>query len=108
MTNVFLRSTRRQPVRTAFLLVVTALITFAFVARGAEYLVVKQETERLAGYYRSIGAVPVVSSIIINPIGVLGVEIRRRLLFARNTNTGALASGTTTTLIRVFPAFKLC
>ena len=61
MTNVFLRSTRRQPVRTAFLLVVTALITFAFVARGAEYLVVKQETERLAGYYRSIGAVPAIS-----------------------------------------------
>lgn len=55
--NVFLKSTLRQPVRTALLLAVVALITFAFVSRGAEYLLVKQETERLGEYYRSIGTV---------------------------------------------------
>ena len=53
--NVFLKSTLRQPVKTALLLAVMALITFAFVSRGAEYLLVKQETERMGSYYRSIG-----------------------------------------------------
>ena len=55
--NVFLKSTLRQPVKTALLLAVVALITFAFVSRGAEYLLVRQETERLGSYYRSIGTV---------------------------------------------------
>lgn len=54
-TNVFLRSTRRQPVRTVFLLLVTALVTFTFVGRVSEYLLIKQETARLAEYYRAIG-----------------------------------------------------
>lgn len=53
--NVFLKSTLRQPVKTALLLAVMALITFAFVSRGAEYLLVRQETERLGGYYRAVG-----------------------------------------------------
>ena len=61
MRNVFLRSTRRQPGRTVFLLLVMALITFAFVSRGAEYLLVKQETQRLSGYYRAVGAVSAIS-----------------------------------------------
>lgn len=60
-TNVFLRSTLRQPGRTLFLLLVTALITFASVSRGAEYLLVKQETERLGEYYRAVGAVSAIS-----------------------------------------------
>ena len=55
--NVFLRSTLRQPVKTAMLLLVTALITFAFVARAAEYLLIKQETERLSGLYHAVGTV---------------------------------------------------
>ena len=33
-TNIFLRSTLRQPVKAAFLVIVTALVTFAFAARG--------------------------------------------------------------------------
>ena len=53
--NVFLKSTLRQPVKTALLLAVVALITFAFVYRGAAYLLVRQETERLGNVYRSIG-----------------------------------------------------
>ena len=59
--KVFLKSTLRQPVKTALLVLVTALITFAFVSRGAEYLLVKQETERLSGYYRAVGAVSAIS-----------------------------------------------
>ena len=34
-TNVFLRSTRRQPVRALFLALVTAFVTFAFVGRAS-------------------------------------------------------------------------
>ena len=59
--NVFLKSTRRQPGRTVFLLLVMAWITFAFVSRCAEYLLVKQETGRLSGYYRAVGAVSAIS-----------------------------------------------
>lgn len=53
--NVFLRSTLRQPVKTALLLAVTALMAFAFVSRAAEYLLVRQETKRLGQYYRTVG-----------------------------------------------------
>lgn len=54
-TNVFLRSTRRQPVRTVFLLLVTALVTFTFVGRASEYLLIRKEVDRLGSYYRSVG-----------------------------------------------------
>ena len=54
--NVFLKSTLRQPVKAAMLLLVTALITFTFVSRVSEYLLVREETERLAGFYRAAGA----------------------------------------------------
>ena len=54
-TNVFLRSTRRQPVRALFLALVTAFVTFAFVGRASEYLLIKQETERLGSWYRTVG-----------------------------------------------------
>lgn len=52
--NVFLKSTLRQPVRVLLLLLVIGLASSAFISRAAEYLLVKQETERLSGYYRSI------------------------------------------------------
>ena len=54
-TNVFLRSTRRQPVKALCLALVIGFVTFAFVGRVSEYLLIRQETERLAGYYRAIG-----------------------------------------------------
>lgn len=53
--SIFAKSTLRQPIRTVLLLLITALMVFAFAARATEYLLVKQETERLSGYYRSIG-----------------------------------------------------
>ena len=43
--SVFLKSTARQPVKAAALLIVTALLTFAFVSRGAEWLLLTQEGE---------------------------------------------------------------
>ena len=55
--NVFLKSTLRQPVKTALLVLVTALITFAFVSRASEYLLIRQETDRLGAFYRAIGTV---------------------------------------------------
>ncbi len=55
--NVFWRATRRQPLRTFFLLLLIALVTFAFTARAAEYLLLRQETDRLGGYYKAIGKI---------------------------------------------------
>lgn len=53
--KVFLKSTFRQPIFTIFLLLILGFISFAFVSKVTEYLVVQRETERLGGYYRSIG-----------------------------------------------------
>lgn len=53
--NVFLQSTFRQPLRTTFLILLLGLISFAFISKATEYLVVQRETGRLGGYYRSIG-----------------------------------------------------
>lgn len=54
-TNVFLRSTRRQPVRALCLAFVAAFVTAAFVGRVSEYLLIRQETDRLGSYYRTVG-----------------------------------------------------
>ena len=59
--NVFLRSAYRQPGRMLCLLAVTVLMTFAFAARGAEYLAIRQETDRLGSYYQSVGSLRPVS-----------------------------------------------
>ena len=45
--SVFLKSTTRQPVKVAALLIVTVLLTFAFVSRASEYLLIDQEIDRL-------------------------------------------------------------
>ncbi len=60
--NVFLKSTLRQPVKMALLTLVLALITFAFVSRASEYLLIRQETDRLGGYYRAIGLLEGINS----------------------------------------------
>ena len=54
--NVCWLSTLRQPAHTLFLLLLVGLISFAFISRAVEYLVVNRETDRLAGYYRAIGS----------------------------------------------------
>lgn len=53
--NVFLRSTLRQPGKVLCLVLVAVLTVFVFVSRASEYLLIKQETDRLAEYYAAIG-----------------------------------------------------
>ena len=60
--NVCLKSTLRQPVRPLVLVLLIGAISFAFGARAVEYLVVNRETDRLAGYYRSIGSLNIAES----------------------------------------------
>lgn len=62
MSNIFLRSTRRQPIRTVLLLLLVVVTVFAFTARAAEYLLLRQETERLGSYYKAVGDLSPVSS----------------------------------------------
>jgi len=60
--GIHLKSILRQPVRTLLLLLLIGLISFAFVARAVEYIVVSREIERLGGYYRSIGSLEAADS----------------------------------------------
>ncbi len=53
--NVFIKSMRRQKIRSAVLMLLVAAAAFAFVMRCAEYFVVTDQIEGLGGYYRSIG-----------------------------------------------------
>ena len=71
-SNVFFKSTLRQPVKTALLTLVAALITFAFVSRASEYLLIRQETDRLSAFYRAIGTV--------EPLGIRGQKRVDKLL----------------------------
>ncbi|MDF2571865.1 MAG: FtsX-like permease family protein [Sporomusa sp.] len=52
--NVFFRSTIRQPLRTALLFLLVAAISFLFISRAVEYLVINREVGRISGYYRAI------------------------------------------------------
>ncbi len=54
--NVCLKSALRQPIQTLGLVFLVGAISFAFVSKVVEHLVVNRETDRLAGYYRSIGS----------------------------------------------------
>lgn len=53
--NIILQSTLRQPLRTIFLFLLLALISFAFVSKAVGFILVQRETETLGSYYRSIG-----------------------------------------------------
>lgn len=53
--NIYRKSTLRQPLQTIFLLLLTAAISFAFIARAVEYIIVERETERLGSHYRAVG-----------------------------------------------------
>ncbi len=53
--NIFWRCARRQPIRTVLLLLLVVGVVFAFTARAAEYLLLRQETERLGSYYKAVG-----------------------------------------------------
>lgn len=53
--NVYLISTLRQPFRSFLLLTLFGLITFSFMTKAVEFILVQRETEVLGNYYRSIG-----------------------------------------------------
>ena len=61
-TNVFLISSIRQSLRTFLLIVLIGVISFAFISKAAEFLVVRRETNRIGSYYRAIG-----NLTLINP-----------------------------------------
>ncbi len=52
----YFKSVVRKPVQAILLFLLIASISFAFISKLAEYLIVSRETDRLAGYYRSIGS----------------------------------------------------
>ena len=54
-TNIFMKSILRQPVRTLFMAVLIGVAAFAFVARAAEFVVVRGEIRRVEGLFPSIG-----------------------------------------------------
>lgn len=53
--NIFIKSMRRQPLRTALLAALIGLAAFAFVSRTAEFLVVQEQIAEAAKYYRTTG-----------------------------------------------------
>jgi len=87
--NVYLQSTLRQPIRTIFFVLLLGLISFAFIGKAVESLVVQRETERLGSYYRSIGSLQKIDNAegwdisegaeIVNASPYLAYEDRRRV-----------------------------
>ncbi len=53
--NVFLKSTVRQPIFTIFLLLLLTIITFGFITKAIQFILIQRETGVLGSYYRSIG-----------------------------------------------------
>jgi len=52
---VYIKSMMRRSVRVVLLALLIALLSFAFISRVVEYVVINGEIGRLGGYYRSIG-----------------------------------------------------
>lgn len=53
--NILLKSTMRQPFISILLILLIGLVSYGFVGKAVETLIVWRETNRLEGYYRSIG-----------------------------------------------------
>ena len=53
--NVFAKSILRQRVRSLLLLLLIGLAAFVFVLRTVEYIVVRNQINEIAGFYRSVG-----------------------------------------------------
>jgi ABC-type antimicrobial peptide transport system permease subunit len=54
-TNIPLISSLRKPFRSFLLLILIGLISFGFITKAVEYILVQSQTEVLGSYYRSIG-----------------------------------------------------
>ena len=55
--NVIMKSIIRKPIIAILLTLLIGLISYGFVGKAAETIIVDRETTRLEGYYRSIGYV---------------------------------------------------
>jgi len=55
--NILFKSMLRQPLRTALLIILIGLATFAFFLRTAEFLTVRSQINELSGQYRPIGVI---------------------------------------------------
>lgn len=53
--NAYFKSTVRQPLRTLFLVLLIGFISFSFISRASEFIIIQRETNRLSRYYRAIG-----------------------------------------------------
>lgn len=53
--NIFIKSILRQPIRSLLLTLLLGVASFFLVSRVVEYQIVTTETERIGGFYRSIG-----------------------------------------------------
>lgn len=54
-TNVYLIASLRKPLSSLLYLTLFGLISFAFVTKAVEFILVQRETETIGSYYRSIG-----------------------------------------------------
>jgi ABC-type antimicrobial peptide transport system permease subunit len=72
--NVFLKSTFRQPIRSFLLLVLFGLITFGFITKAVQFVLIQRETGVLGSYYRSIGTLENIEDPVLGDISA-GVEL---------------------------------
>ncbi|GEM_PF-818599 len=61
--NLFAKSSLRAPLLYLFLLLVIGVVSYGFVGKAVEYVIVQRETSRLEGYYRAIGEVETVQEL---------------------------------------------
>lgn len=54
--NVILKSIIRKPIVAILLILLIGLVSYGFVGKAVETIIVWRETDRLEGYYRSIGS----------------------------------------------------
>ena len=72
--NVFLKSTLRQPVRSFLLMVLFGLITFGFITKAVQFILIQRETGVLGSYYRSIGTLENIEDPILGDISA-GIDL---------------------------------
>lgn len=72
--NVFLKSTLRQPIFTIFLLLLLGLITFGFITKAVQFILIQRETGVLGSYYRSIGTLENIEDPVLGDISA-GVDL---------------------------------
>ncbi|MDX9849549.1 MAG: hypothetical protein RBT01_03495, partial [Anaerolineaceae bacterium] len=74
--NVFLKATLRQPFRSFLLLVLFGLITFGFITKAVQFVLIQRETGVLGSYYRSIGTLENIEDPVLGDISA-GVDLIR-------------------------------